>query len=431
MKYADYVNPRYRPKKDELLCYFYLDTDLRAESVKEAAGAVAAESSIGTWTETTTAKKYMLNLAAKVYELKKAGKKDAALVKIAYPLDLFEYDNVPDIMSSIAGNIFGMKEVQHLRLLDIKFPEKIAKSFKGPKFGIGGVRRITGVKNRPLIGTIVKPKLGLSTSDHAKVAYDAWMGGCDVVKDDENLSSQKFNKFENRLKQTVKLKRKAEKETGEKKIYMINVTAETKEMIRRAKLVEQSGNEYLMVDIITAGWSALQTLRDANLNLVLHAHRAGHAALDKAPHHGITMKVIARITRMIGLDQLHIGTAVGKMFETEQEVLANLEACTDDFYGLKKTMPVASGGLHPGMLPALHKVFGKDVVFQFGGGIHGHPEGTKKGAMAARQALDAVMKGMPLKTYAEKHPELKQAIRQWGIVKKPFVGKPEAKGFKY
>ena len=431
MKYEDYVEKKYKPSKNDLLCYFYLDTDLRSESVKEAAGAVAAESSIGTWTETTTIKPYMQKLAAKVYEIKRAKKKDAALVKIAYPNDLFEYNNVPDIMSSIAGNIFGMKEVQHLRLLDIKFPRNIAKSFKGPKYGIQGVRKIVKVKNRPLIGTIVKPKLGLKTHDHAKVAYNAWLGGCDVVKDDENLSSQKFNRFENRLRQTLKLKRKAEKQTGEKKIYMINVTAETKEMLKRARLVQSLGNEYLMVDIITTGWSALQTLRDENLKLVLHAHRAGHAAFDKAPHHGITMKVLARITRMIGLDQLHIGTAVGKMFETEQEVLANVEACTDNFYGIKKTMPVASGGLHPGMMPALHKVFGKNVIFQFGGGIHGHPEGTRKGAAAARQALEAAMKRIPLREYAKKHPELKSAIKQWGVVKKPFVGKPEAKGFKY
>jgi ribulose-bisphosphate carboxylase large chain len=424
MKYIDYVNTKYRPKRTDLLCYFYLDTDLRKETVKEAAGAVASESSIGTWTETATTKKYVQKLAAKVYEIKKAKKKDAAFIKIAYPAELFEADNVPDIISSIAGNIFGMKEVKHLRLRDIIFPKNIAKKFKGPKYGIKGVRKITGIKNRPLIGTIVKPKLGLRTADHAKVAYDAWLGGCDIVKDDENLSSQRFNKFENRLRQTLKLKRKAEKETGKKKIYMINITAETDEMIKRAKLTEKSGNEYAMVDIITTGWSALQTLRDENLNLVLHAHRAGHAAFDKYPHHGISMKVIARITRMIGLDQLHIGTAVGKMFETEQEVLENVKALTDNFHGIKKTMPVASGGLHPGMMPALHKIFGRNVIFQMGGGIHGHPEGTFTGARAAKQALDAVMKKIPLKTYARTHPELKIAIKHWGIVKKPFVGKP-------
>lgn len=291
MRYSDYIKLNYKPKRDDLLCYFYLDTDLRKESIKEAAGAIAAESSIGTWAEAATAKPYMMNLAAKVYDIKKAKKKDAAFVRIAYPNKLFEPDNIPNIMSGIAGNIFGMREIKDLRLLDIRFPKNIAKSFKGPKYGIEGIRKITRVKNRPLIGTIIKPKIGLNTKDHANVAYNAWLGGCDIVKDDENLSSQKFNSFENRLRETMKMKKLAERETGEKKIYMINVTAETDEMLKRARLAQALGNEYIMVDIITVGWAALQTLRNANLNLVLHAHRAGHAALDKNPYHGISMRV--------------------------------------------------------------------------------------------------------------------------------------------
>ena len=418
MKYKDYVDLSYKPKKSDLICHFYLDVRGR-ERIERAAGAVAAESSIGTWTEVTTVKRYVLKNAAKVFSIEPVGRLGRrANIKIAYPIELFEPGNMPNILSSIAGNVFGMKEVLHLRLNDIIFPEKIVKSFPGPLFGLDGVRKVIGVYDRPLLGTIVKPKLGLNTKDHAKVAYEAWIGGCDIVKDDENLSSQSFNKFEKRLKETLKMKRKAEKETGEKKIYMINVTAECKEMLRRAKLVAESGNEYLMVDVITAGWSALHTLRDENkdLKLVMHAHRAGHAALDKVPIHGISMKVLARIVRLLGCDQLHIGTAVGKMFETKEEVLANREALLCDFYGMKKVMPVSSGGLHPGMVPALWKIFGKDVVIQMGGGIHGHPKGTRKGAMAARQAIEAAVKDISLGKYAETHPELKEAIKQWGVI---------------
>jgi ribulose-bisphosphate carboxylase large chain len=406
MKYSDYVDLDYKPRKDDLICNFFLKSK---QDLKRTAGGVAAESSIGTWTETSTMKSYMEKLAAKVFSIKVAGK-NSANIKIAYPNDLFELGNVPDIMSSIAGNVFGMKDVQGLRLNDIIFPKNIARSFKGPKYGIEGVRKITKVKNRPLIGTIVKPKLGLNTKDHAKVAYEAWIGGCDVVKDDENLSSQKFNRFEDRLKETLKLKEKAEKETGEKKMYMINITAETKEMLKRAKLAENYGNEYAMVDIITSGWSALQTLRDANFNLILHAHRAGHAAFDKNLEHGINMKVIARLTRLIGLDQLHIGTAVGKMFETHEEVMENKKALTENFYGIKKVMPVSSGGLQPLMIPALYKIFGKDVIMQFGGGIHWHPKGTRYGARGARQALEATIKGISLKEYAKSHRELREVI---------------------
>ncbi|MEM5879657.1 MAG: type III ribulose-bisphosphate carboxylase, partial [Candidatus Aenigmatarchaeota archaeon] len=376
-------------------------------SMKEAAGAIAAESSIGTWTETTTTKPYVEKLAAKVFEM------NGNFIKVAYPSELFEPGNLPNILSSIAGNIFGMKHLKNLRLVDIDFPEKILKRFKGPKYGIDGVRKILKVKDRPLIGTIIKPKIGLKTEDHAKVAYEAWVGGCDIVKDDENLSSQKFNKFEERLEKTFKMKEKAERETGEKKVYMINVTAETEEMLRRANLVEKIGNEYIMVDVITIGWSSLQTLRDKNFDLVIHGHRAGHAAMTKNPNHGISVKVLAKLVRIVGIDQFHVGTAVGKMFEGREEVLENCKALKEKMWKFKPVMPVASGGLSPIHVPKIVEIFGKDVVIQAGGGIHGHKLGTKAGAMAMRQALDAVMKEIHLEEYALSHKELKIALEEF------------------
>jgi len=407
MRYIDFVDLKYKPKKSDLICSFYLEKDEKSPlNFKELAGGVAAESSIGTWTVLTTEKPYMRRLAAKVFSIKGND------LKIAYPIDLFELDNVPNIMSSIAGNIFGLKDIKNLRLENIDFPDILIKQFNGPEYGIPGIRKLLKVQNRPLVGTIVKPKLGLNTKDHAKVAYDAWLGGCDIVKDDENLSSQNFNNFYERVKETLKMRDKAEKETEEKKVYMVNVTAETNEMIKRMKFVRQHGGEYTMVDILTIGWAGLQTVRRANkdLKLVLHAHRAGHAAFTRNPKHGISMKVIAKIARLIGMDQLHIGTAVGKMVETKSEVLENAAACTGKFGILKKTFPVCSGGLHPGHIPALVEIFGKDIIIQMGGGIHGHPQGTIKGAMAARQAIDAVMKGKSLNDYSKTHKELKISL---------------------
>jgi ribulose-bisphosphate carboxylase large chain len=405
MKYIDYVDLGYKPVKNDLICEFFLEPS--GMSLKEAAGAVAAESSIGTWTETTTTKPYVEKLAAKVFAIN--GNK----IKIAYPIELFEPGNMPNILSSVAGNVFGMKNLKNLRLNDVRFPDNILKGFRGPKFGIPGIRRLLKVPKRPLIGTIIKPKIGLRTEDHAKVAYDAWNGGCDIVKDDENLSGQKFNKFEDRLRKTMRMKEKAERKTGEKKVYMINITAETEEMLRRAKLVEDYGNEYAMVDIISLGWSALQTLRNKNFDLVLHAHRAGHAAITKNPKHGISMRVISKLTRIVGLDQLHVGTAVGKMFETKEEVLENCKALKDKMWIFKPVMPVASGGLHPNLIPKIIEIFGNDVVIQAGGGIHGHRLGTMAGAKAMRQALDATMKKIPLEEYAKKHKELKISLEEW------------------
>ena len=407
MKYLDFIDLTYNPKETDLICTFYVEPE--GISLKEAAGGVAAESSVGTWTELTTEKPYVKKLAAHVFSI------EGDVIKIAYPIELFEPSNMPNILSSVAGNVFGLKALKNLRLLDIEFPNQLLNSFKGPAFGIAGIRKLLKIPNRPLVGTIIKPKLGLVTKDHAKVAYEAWLGGCDVVKDDENLSSQSFNPFEERLAQTLEIRDKAQEETNECKVYMINITAETQTMLKRAQAVVDQGGEYIMVDILTCGWSALQTLRDQNFKLVIHAHRAGHAAFTKNPLHGIAMKPIATVARIIGVDQLHVGTVVGKMSETKTEVIENIEACKSEMGFLKYVLPVASGGLHPRLVPALMETFGNDFVIQAGGGIHGHPEGTICGARAMRQAVDATLYGKTLDEYAKTHKELDLALKQWKI----------------
>jgi len=194
---------------------------------------------------------------------------------------------------------------------------------------------------------------------------------------------------------------------------MANITSETKEMLKRAQFVLDHGGKYMMIDILTCGFSALQTIREQDFDLVIHAHRAGHAAFTKNPKHGISMKVIAKVARIIGVDQLHVGTVVGKMSETREEVLENCEALKTDLYGLNDVLPVASGGLYPGLVPALMKFFGNDFVIQAGGGIHGHTEGSVSGAKAMRQAVDATMQEISLKEYAETHKELRTAIELW------------------
>jgi ribulose-bisphosphate carboxylase large chain len=405
LKYVDFVDLDYTPKETDVVCTFYVEP--KGISLKEAAGGVAAESSVGTWTELTTEKAYVRKLAAHVFSI------NGNTMKIAYPMELFEFGNMPNILSSIAGNVFGLRTLRNLRLNDVEFPKEVVNSFRGPKYGIEGIRKLLKVYDRPLVGTIIKPKLGLKTTDHARVAYEAWIGGCDIVKDDENLSSQRFNPFEERVMKTLEKRDQAENETGEKKVYMINITAETSEMIRRAELVLKQGGEYVMVDILTCGFAALQSLRERSLDLVIHAHRAGHAAFTRNPKHGISMRVITKIARMVGVDQLHVGAVVGKMAETKKEVSENVEALKMKMGGLKVVLPVASGGLYPRLVPSLIDFFGKDFVIQAGGGIHGHSDGTVAGARAMRQAVDATLKGVSLNEYAKTHKELEAALQTW------------------
>ena len=412
-----YLKLKYNPR-DDIVCLFRIDP-AKGISLKQAAETVALESSIGTWV-TLPETKYLTKLAAKIFEI------DGNLVKIAYPSELFEKGNAPNILSSIAGNIFGMKAVDNLRLEDVSFPKSIIKSFPGPYHGVEGIRNILGVRDRPLLGTIIKPKLGLNAEEHARKAYEAWVGGCDATKDDENLASQNFNMFGIRLAKTLEMKDKAEQETGEKKAYLINVTAETEEMIKRAELVKEQGGKFCMVDIMTSGFSALQTLRNANLKLAIHAHRAMHAAMTRNPKHGIRMIVIADFARLIGVDSLHIGTGIGKLegeikevkelkdeIEESKVTETNLRL-KQDWNKLKPVIAVCSGGLQPLHFPYLIKNLGKDIIIQAGGGIHSHPDGTIAGAAAARQSIDAVMKQISLREYAKTHEELRKAIKMWG-----------------
>ena len=426
-QYLDFVDLKYSPKRSDIVCLFRMES-AKGISKKEAAGRIAAESSNGTWTTLSTLKPHIRKIRGRAFNFSKD------YVKVAYPLELFELGSIPQLISAVGGNIFGMKAVNNLRLEDNSFPKKYIKSFKGPQFGMAGVRKFMKIKERPLTATVPKPKVGMTTKEHTQVGYDSWIGGIDFLKDDENLTNQNFNKFEKRARACAKARDKAERETGEKKDYFINVSAETKEMLKRTNLANSYGFKYVMCDILTVGWAGLQTLRNETqkLKMAIHAHRASHATFDRNPKHGISMLAIAKISRLVGVDNLHIGTAIGKLVGTKDEVLQIEEELTEQvekplksennilnqsWYGLKDTIPVSSGGLHPGLIPQITKMLGNDIVLQLGGGIHGHPAGTLDGSKATRQAIDAALKKIPLKQYSKDKKELKAALNKWSFSK--------------
>nr|VDD88794.1 RuBisCO long chain, Form III-b [uncultured archaeon] len=423
--YLKFVDLNYKPGKDDLICLFYFEP-APGMSTKEAIGRIAAESSNGTWSETQLGTlPHIMKIRARAFKIK------GNYVHVAYPLDLFELGSIPQLLSSVAGNIFGMKAMKNLRLMDITFPKKYVQSFKGPQFGIEGIRKFMKIYNRPLTATVPKPKVGMTTEEHAKVGYEAWVGGVDLLKDDENLTDQNFNKFDARVKLCAKMRDKAEKETGEKKDYLINVTAETNEMLRRAKLAHDYGFKYIMADIVTTGFAGLQTLRNftEDTKQAIHAHRAMHATFTRNPKHGLSMLFLAKLARLVGVDNLHIGTVIGKLVGTKDEVLmleheiehqlepdfkTHEHILCQDWYNLKSVLATSSGGLHPGLIPQIIKMLGKDICVQLGGGIHGHPNGTRIGAKALRQAIEATMKRIPLKEYSKSHKELETALQKWG-----------------
>lgn len=423
---VDYVNLDYEPTEKDLIAMYYVEKAPECKDMEHACMEIAKESSIGTWTEILTLSEDIAKrLKPAAFHIDDVNN----IIKIAYTEELFEAGNISQILSAIAGNIYGMKKLKYLRLLDIHFPKGIIDEYKGPKFGIEGIRNLTNVRNRPLLGTIVKPKVGLNEKEHAEVCAQAWRGGLDIVKDDENLTSMKFNQFEKRIEKTLEKRDQIEEDTGDKKIYMPNITATVSTMKERADYVKELGGEYVMIDIVTTGFAAVMEMRDylESMDLVIHAHRAMHAAFTRLEKHGMTMLTLAKIMRLIGVDQLHTGTVVGKMeggkWEvlninkeiTQEHIAGNDETLLDQvWYGLKPVLPVASGGLNPLDVPELIEILGTDMVFQFGGGTHGHPDGTEAGAKAIRQAVEATLKNIQLKEYAKSHQELNRAFEKWG-----------------
>lgn len=423
--YKEFVDLKYEPAKDDLVCLFYFEP-AAGVSGREAVGRIASESSTGTWTTLFTMPPRMKALQATAFHI------DGNVVKIAYPIELWEEGNAVQLMSGIAGNIFGMKAVRNLRLIDVALPPAYLKHFAGPHFGNDGIRKMMGIKKRPLTGAVPKPKIGFSAKEHADIGYETWLGGFDFVKDDENLTSTSFNKFEDRVKYMTKLRDKAEKETGEKKSAFLNITADVGTMQKRADILAANGWNYCMIDVVVAGTASVMTMRDycSDLGLAIHAHRAMHAAFDRNRKHGISMQFLAKMMRLIGVSQIHTGTAVGKLTGSRKEsiALANLlrEKKTaavegmlleQDWGKIKSAFPVSSGGLHPGLVPDVMDIYGPEMVLLVSGGIHGHPKGTRAGAKATMQAMEAWQEGVSLEEKAKKAKELKEALGKWGHYK--------------
>jgi len=426
--YHEFIDTGYKPSKTDIKVLFYYEpaTGITRE---DAIGRIASESSSGTWTTLAELPKLLPKTKAYAYHYSKNH------VKIAYPLLIFEEGSIPGMMSGFGGNVYGMKAVKNLKLLDAELPLEYIKYFKGPTYGKDVIKKIFKRKSGPVTAVVPKPKIGYTALEHAaKVGYAIWKGGMDCVKDDENLTSQRFNKFERRVRLVARYREKAEKETGDVKDAFLNVTAPNlKELERRIKLVHDHGFKYFMLDVVVSGFTAVQTAAELahDYDMAIHGHRAMHAMMTRNPKHGVSMLFLAKLMRLIGVDQLHIGTVIGKLAGEKKEIIATKEMITQQEVGeipglrmsqkwgrIKPMLPVASGGLHPGLLPELFDIYGTmDIVLQLGGGTQGHPMGIEAGARAVMQAIEAYREGIDLDEYAKTHKELKVALDKWGYIK--------------
>jgi ribulose-bisphosphate carboxylase large chain len=327
-----------------------------------------------------------------------------------------------------------LSELSSLRFLDIWLPKRLQRLYLGPKFGLEGIRKRIGTEKsrRPHMGTIVKPKVGLAPKEWAKVAYEAYLGGIDFVKDDENLVDQDFCRWEERVHEVLQVIDKIKSETGRTVIYSPNITDSYTKMLERMDQLKDMGWDWAMLDVYMIGYSALLDITRElhNNNFIIHAHRAGHTAETRGAF-GVEYTIFAKLWRLIGVDQLHTGTGVGKMEGMPAFIQLYGDICRKNKSNeslhllslgfewdnkINPLMPVASGGLNAGSVDALLEIYGTDVVIQCGGGIHGHPGGTRSGAKSVYDAVTAAMKNSSSIQEAKKSKELNQALEKWGYV---------------
>jgi ribulose-bisphosphate carboxylase large chain len=446
-----YWTPGYEPSETDVLAAFRL-TPQPGVPPEEAAAAVAAESSTGTWTSVwtdhlTTLERYQ----ARVYGLEPvAGRDDQWIAFVAYPMDLFEESSVVSMIASIAGNVFGFKALRALRLEDLRIPVAYLKTFQGPPNGIQIERDLLGKYGRPLLGATLKPKLGLSAKNYGRACLEILRGGIDFTKDDENITSQPFMRWRDRYLFVMEAVRRAEEETGERKGHYLNVTApDCEQMLERAEVARELGSPIIMHDFLVGGFAAHQTLsRWCRRNgMLLHVHRAMHAVIDRQRDHGIHYRVLVKWLRMAGGDHLHSGTVVGKLEGDLATTLGVLDLMREghvradrsrgiyfdqDWVSLPGVFPAASGGIHVWHMPTLVEIFGDDSVLQFGGGTAGHPWGSAAGAHANRVALEACVQARNegrdlakegaeiLRAAAASAPELAAALDTWREIRFEF-----------
>ena len=408
-KAMGYWQPDYVPKETDVIALFRM-TPQEGVEPEEAAAAVAGESSTATWTVVWTDRLTACEMyRAKAYRVEPVpSAPNQYFVYIAYDLDLFEPGSIANLTASIIGNVFGFKAIKALRLEDMRMPVAFVRTFDGPPSGIVVERERLDKFGRPLLGATVKPKLGLSGKNYGRVVYEALKGGLDFTKDDENINSQPFMHWRDRYLYCMEAVHRASAATGEVKGHYLNVTAATmEEMYERAEFAKDLGSIIIMIDLII-GYTAIQSMSKwARKNdMILHLHRAGHATYTRQKNHGVSFRVIAKWMRLAGVDHLHAGTVVGKLegdpnmvqgfYHVLREPFNTVDLQRGIFFdqawaGLRKVMPVASGGIHAGQMHQLLHYLGEDVVLQFGGGTVGHPMGIQAGATANRVALEAMI----------------------------------------
>jgi 3-oxoisoapionate-4-phosphate transcarboxylase/hydrolase len=339
-----------------------------------------------------------------------------ARATLSWPLDNLG-PSLPNLLATVAGNLFELKQVAGLRLLDLRLPLAFAEAYSGPKFGIEGTRRLAQVERRPLIGTIIKPSVGFGPEETAALTRTLCEAGIDFIKDDELQSDGPSCPFEGRVRTVMEVINAHADSTGKKVMFAFNLTGDLDQMRRRHDLVLSQGGTCVMASLNSVGLVGIIELARFT-QLPIHAHRNGWGYLSRHPLLGWSYVAWQKIWRLAGADHMHVNGLQNKFSEDDESVIASARACLTPMFDSKPctVMPVFSSGQSAAQVPGTYAALGStDLIFAAGGGIMAHPDGPAAGVAGLSEAWEAAISGVSLADYAREHPALAGAIKARAI----------------
>jgi ribulose-bisphosphate carboxylase large chain len=396
--------------------------------VEQAAAVLAGEQSSGTFVsvpgETEELKK---RFAARVEDIQLLdvadepsipggsipGKKyQKARVKVSWSIENFGY-NLPVLISTLQGNLYEITQFTGLKLMDFEVPDSFKKHYSGPKFGIKGSKLSCSVIDRPMIGTIIKPSIGMSVDETATLVKSLIDAGIDFIKDDELMGSTANSFFDDRVKAIMKVIRDNEQKTGKKVMYAFNISDEIDEMQRKYDLIKKEEGSCAMVSINSVGLAGTKKICDRG-ELVIHGHRNGWGMLNRHPLLGIEFPAYQKIQRLAGVDQLHVNGIQNKFWESDDSVVTSIQSCLKPFLGGYEILPVVSSGQWGGQaVETYRRTQTTDLLYMAGGGILAHPMGPKAGVNALQQAWTGAVDGLSVEETALKYPEFAESVKKF------------------
>ncbi len=408
---------------DYVLATYYIELP-KETNVVEKASAMAIGQTIGTWVPvpgiTDDMRENHMGKVINIIDLPPCDLSSQVqtenvsyLIQLAYPVSNFGAQ-FPQMITTLLGN--DASTSAQVKLVDLQFPECFVKEFKGPNFGIEGLRLLTGVKDRPLVLNMIKPCTGFSPDVGAGIFYKTALGGVDFIKDDELLGNPDFCPAVERVKAYQQASDAAYEETGHRTTYVCNITDRADRIIDNAKRCIEAGAKAIMVSYAAVGYSMVRALAES-VNVPILGHYAGVGMYYEGPNSGFTSPLATgRFPRLAGADMIMMNTPYGGYPLKFQKYIQTAHEMSLPYYQIKPSMPCIGGGVHPGMAERYMKDLGNDIILAPGGSVQGHPMGATAGARAMRQAIDAVMSGTSLTEASQSNEELRVALERFGYI---------------